>query len=97
MAKPSDKKSVNIDVDVAKEMAIRKAITGTDIYQLVREAWDAYKRERGFGRVKQREGITTAGMDPASKLDRIMNSGNAGAITALTVVIDAVERMVRTP
>lgn len=67
--KPQGKKSVNIEADIVREMAIEKANTGKDIYVLIREAWGAYKNVAN--------GTGTIGLETHSK-DEI-NSGDIKA------------------
>lgn len=42
--KLKEKKSVAVEKDVARELAIEKAHSGQDIYELIRESWNFYKQ-----------------------------------------------------
>jgi hypothetical protein len=74
--KRNERKSVKIDTGTAKELLIEKAHTGTDIYELIRISWEAYKREKE-GQESQRQEVRLA-PGAGVELFRLIEKAEAG-------------------
>lgn len=91
--KPKGKESVNIESDILQELRIAKAHTGKEIYLLVREAWEAYKRSAGEAPTKkstQRGAISVLiSADLLTRLDSVAKDRKVSTDEALEQAVHA--------
>ena len=97
--KPDEKKSVPIELPVWREMQHEKTESGLDMYELVREGWEAYKQRKHAPRLAHAPAVpapTNARHAPWQRLlTLILDSGDSEIIQAIQQNLKAFSRIVQ--